>query len=473
MEHNPAARTIATALGRRTWLRAALALAATGATTTALAACSTGPGRPAGTGGTSHQTGSGMSSGTSTGTSQAFELVSSRQGRVAGDPHSLGPAAGAVQDFTADLARAAGSAHPANQVLSPVSMHVALGMAALGARGATAAEMLRTLHATDAGQLAVGLNALTAHLTSLTRTARRADGSTAETRLALADAVWGQRGTPWAPPFLDALAEQFGAGLRVVDYVDPAGRERARAAINAWTEEQTAHTIHDLIGPDVLDRDTRMVLVNAAYLKAAWQEPFEPAATTDGAFTRADGTAVRAPFMQRTAAFGYARGDGWQAARLPYAGDLAMTLVLPDAGRFAWLVGSLTGARLRTLLADLPPTGLTLALPRWKARSALSLRDVLGGLGLRAAFTDGADFGGMTTDGTPLKISDVLHQGWIAVDEQGTEASAATAVVMQLAAGVASSVELRLDRPFLWVIHDTRTRTPLFVGRVGDPTATA
>jgi hypothetical protein len=255
-----------------------------------------------------------------------------------------------------------------------------------------------------------------------------------------------------------------------VDY--KADAEGARVRINDWTSEQTHARIPQLIGKDVLDHMTRLVLVNAVYLKAPWEHPFRAGLTQPRRFTRRDGSIVQAPTM--SVRFGsdgmsrrtrYAKGDGWQAAELPYAGsELAMTVVLPDKGRLAQVERAVAAGVLRRAVRVLEPVpALELRLPKWTFRRAEQLNDPLSALGMPTAFSpESADFSGIT-DEAELYISHVLHEAFVAVDEQGTEAAAATAVVV----GVASAgppppepVVLDVDRPFFFVIHDVASRTP-------------
>jgi serpin B len=259
--------------------------------------------------------------------------------------------------------------------------------------------------------------------------------------------------------------------MRLVDY--RADTEGARTRINTWTSEQTSGRIHELVPPDVLDGLTRLVLVNAVCLKAPWNQPFEHHLTRALPFTRADGSRVDVPTM--TAGIdgvGYARGDGWQAAELRYAGNqLAMTVVLADHGTLPALEKHLDGDRLADMLQPQRSVGtLDLQLPRWTFRTGTPLREALTALGMPTAFGYSADFSGMTVQ-VALYISAVLHEAFIAVDEFGTEAAAATAVVAAEASARPASVTMVVDRPFLFIIHDLATATPLFLGRVNDPTA--
>lgn len=391
--------------------------------------------------------------------------IRSARARAAADPAALDGAVTAVQDFGAAAFSALTASGSGNLVMSPLSLQVALGMALTGARGKTAQEMLATLHGSEVGAMARGLNALTQSLARCAQKVRIDDDHSATIQFALANALWGQQGISWNQAFLDGLAVDFGAAMRVADYAKQT--EQARQAINGWVSDVTRKTIPALIGPGTLNASTRLTLVNALYLKAPWASPFEPSRTAAGSFTRSSGGPAQVPFMHQNVDAAYAAGNGWRAVRLDYVGRLAMTLVLPDAGR-AGPLEKLDGAGLRTILAAPQPATVELAMPKWRTRSALSLAELLSRLGMPTAFTDDADFGAMTSQ-ERLAISAVLHQGYIAVDEAGTEASAATAVAMRLTA--AGRLEkITFDRPFLYVLHDRETRTPLFLGRVSDPT---
>ncbi|WP_435771782.1 serpin family protein [Nocardioides sp. SYSU DS0651] len=398
-----------------------------------------------------------------------IELVSSEASRAPGDPAVLPDVVAGLQAFGGDLyGQLAGD--EGNLVLSPYSVLVALGMTMAGAAGRTAEEMAAVLHTGGLGdRWHEGVNALTAHVDGLAGEQERSDGTTAEIALATANQLFGQEGVGWEDDFLDVLARQYGAGLRAVDFATETAK--ARTLINDWVEQQTDDRIEDLVPQGVLDAATRLVLVNAVYLKAPWEHTFDKELTATGSFRRADGSTVDVDLMHRPdLSGGLVTGDGWRAAVLPYAGSgLAMTVVLPDDAGLAAVEEQVVAEGLGPLLAGAQPQVLDISLPRWSFRAQASLRDALTALGMRAAFTD-ADFTPMTEEDLDLVVSHVLHQGFIAVDEEGTEAAAATAVVMrETSAPVA--VEFVVDRPFLFVIHDVEHGAPLFVGRVSDPTA--
>jgi len=377
----------------------------------------------------------------------------------------------AVTAFSADLFGALASSSTTNLVCSPYSVAVALGMTVQGAAGATATQILAVLHSRDAAVLAEGLNEIDLALVPRSKAASGSAGDNAQpVELSSANSLWGQLDVTWQQPFLDVLARDFGTGMRVVDY----GRaEAARAEVNAWVSEQTRARVPELIPAGVFDASTRLTLANALYLKAPWRTPFQSGMTRESPFHRLDGSTVTTSLMHAPTGNRFATGPGWTAVDLPYAGGrLAMAVVVPDTGRFAEVEKALTGEWLSRLLAGFRPAPVRVGLPRWTIRTQAGLSEILAGLGMPAAFTDAADFSAMTSQ-QPLKISAVVHEGFIAVDEAGTEAAAATAAVMMLTSAVlAPPRSVIADRPFVYIIHDRPTSTPLFIGRVLDPTST-
>lgn len=356
---------------------------------------------------------------------------------------------------------------PGNLACSPMSVAIALGMTANGARGRTATEMLGVLHAESVEQLNEGLAACVAAVEGLAGEGERRDGSAYEIALDTANSLWAQRDLEWQRPFLEALGRWFGAGVHTVDYRSAA--EEARQEINGWTSERTHEKIPELVPQGALDQLTRLVLVNALYLKAPWEEPFTKAVTRPEPFTFADGARREVPMMRTGLHTGYAAGSGWRAAALPYAGRaLAMTLVLPDDPSPAAAAAWFTPDNLAQALRPAAQTQVDIMLPRWTFRYTRRLKDILSQLGMPLACTDSADFTGMT-ESEPIYISEVVHETFIAVDEEGTEAAAATAVTMAAGAAPAEPQRLVLDRPFLFVIHDVATGVPLFAGRVAEP----
>jgi serpin B len=355
---------------------------------------------------------------------------------------------------------------PGNLFYSPFSISAALAMTWAGARGETESQMAAALHFTlPQERLHPAFDALDLALASRGRGAMGSDGGAF--RLTVANAIWGQVGYPFEVPFLDTLALNYGAGVHVVDFrKDPEG---SRGVINDWVAERTEDRIEDLLPPGSIDASTRLVLTNAIYFNAAWESPFDEGDTKDATFTRRDGTEIQVPTMRGSPRARYGSGDGWAAVELPYdRHELAMVLVLPDAGTIDAFEASLTGDALAAILGSMTEHLVTLSLPRFEIESQLSLVEQLSGLGMPIAFGDAADFSGISGEGG-LAIRDVVHEAWVSVDEAGTEAAAATGVVVG-PTSVPMPAEIHFDHPYLFVIRDLATETILFVGRVEDPT---
>ena len=355
-----------------------------------------------------------------------------------------------------------------NLFYSPYSISLALAMTYAGARGETERQMADTLHFTlPQGRLHPAFNGLDIEL------ARRGEGAEGKDgegfRLNIVNAIWGQEDYKFLPEFLDVLAENYGAGLRILDFMN--APEESRVTINDWVSDQTEGRIEDLIPQGVIDALTRLVLTNAIYFNAAWSEPFEPDLTGDGTFYLLDGREVTVPMMRQTESFGYAEGEGYQAVELPYDGrELSMVILLPVAGQFEPFEGSLDAERVDAIVKDLAHRRVALTMPKFEFEAGFSLREALAAMGMPDAFTGAADFSGMTGS-RDLFIADVIHKAFVTVDEAGTEAAAATAVVMVELAMPEEPVEVTVDRPFIFLIRDIETGAILFVGRVVNPSA--
>jgi serpin B len=372
-----------------------------------------------------------------------------------------------ANDFAFDLYHAL-AAEDGNLFYSPYSISLALAMTYAGARGETEQQMADTLHFTlSQDRLHPAFNGLDLDLASRGQGARGTDEEAF--RLNIVNAIWGQEDYSFLNEFLDVLARNYGAGLRLVDFEKEA--EKARVTINDWVADETEGKIEDLIPPGVINDLTRLVLTNAIYFNAAWLNPFQESATVDGPFHALDGREVQVPMMSQLASFGYAEGEGYQAVELPYDGqELSMVIVLPDAGGFEASEGGLNADFFSSLAEDLTQRQVALTMPRFKYESSFSLKDTLTELGMPIAFLDTADFSGMNGEGG-LYIRDVLHKAFVSVDEKGTEAAAATAVVVGDTSAPSPDVELTIDRPFVFLIRDVQTGALLFAGRLLDPTA--
>jgi serpin B len=346
----------------------------------------------------------------------------------------------------------------ADMVFSPTSVAGALRMALCGARGQTAAELARALHLDGSPGQDVAESGLSL----------AASGAGGTATLRAPNTVWVQSGLALRPEFTARLSHAAGA-LAEADFA--AAPEAARAEINRVIAVQTEGKITGLLAPGAVDPLTRLVLASAVYLKAAWAQPFPESATADAPFypEGPDRPALTVPMMSLTGRLPYLRGDGYQAVLLPYRDiGLAMAVLLPD-GPMAALRPKVAAVGLGGLLAGASQGRVALSLPRFRLEAAFNLIPALRRLGVTEAFGDHADFGGIT--GTErLRIGAVAHKAYIDVNEQGTEAAAATAVLaVAMSAFLTPPVTLIVDRPFLFAIVDTDTALPLFLGQVNRP----
>jgi len=356
-----------------------------------------------------------------------------------------------------------------NLVYSPYSISLAFAMTYGGARGETAAQMADVLHYTLLeGQFHPAFNTLDLDL------ARRPDQAAGvdekdRFQLSIANSLWGQKDWTFLPEYLDLLAVNYGAGMRLVDFEN--APESARKQINKWVSDQTKKRIKDIIPAGALDPDTKLVLANAIYFKATWEYEFSANSTGDAPFHLLNGEMVNVAMMhQKPQTFPYATGDGWEAVALPYKGGLTdMVIIVPDTGNFESFESTLTAERYNEIVSALQTQPVELSMPKYTFEASLGLKDILVEMGMQDAFDrDRADFSGM--DGTRrLYIGDALHKAFIAVDEKGTEAAAATIVMAVPTALMPQSVVLTIDRPFFFVIRDIPRGTILFMGRILNP----
>jgi serpin B len=355
-----------------------------------------------------------------------------------------------------------------NLFYSPYSISLALAMTYGGARGETAQQMADTLHfILEQERLHPAFNWLDAELASRGEGAEDKDGE--GFKLNIVNAIWGQKDYEFLTDFLDVLAENYGAGLRILDFMTET--EKSRLTINDWVSDQTEGRIEDLIPQGAIDALTRLVLTNAIYFNAAWEYPFDEDTTADGPFYLLDGGQITVPMMKQAESFGYTEGEEYQAVELRYdGGELSMVILLPEAGEFEAFEEGLQAEQVDAIISGLQPTEVTLTMPQFEFDSEFSLKDTLAGMGMPIAFSSDADFSGMT--GNPeLSISDVVHKAFVAVDEAGTEAAAATAVIMKNTAVPEAPVEVTMDRPFIFLIRDIETGAIIFIGRVMNPAA--
>jgi serpin B len=347
---------------------------------------------------------------------------------------------------------------PGNLFFSPYSVHAALAMTADGANGPTRDQMVNVLHLPDGRDRTLVAGDL----------GRYYSAGEKPYELAVANALWGQKGFPWRPEFLTRQRERFGAGFNEADFkADP---EAERVRINGWVAEKTRDKIKDLLQPGVVTPQTTMVLTNAIYFKGQWAERFDKSKTRDGEFRLADGKTVTAPLMHNSGTYRHGDVEGTQVLEMPYqGGDLSMVVILPEKpDGLPALERRLTPEQLmKWIITTREEKNFDVTLPRFKVTWDATLNDPLKALGTTEAFGGGADFSGMA-ESSPGAISAVVHKAFVDVNEEGTEAAAATGVAAALPAPPPR--HFRADRPFLFLIRDARHGTILFLGRLTDPT---
>jgi len=351
-----------------------------------------------------------------------------------------------------------------NLFLSPFSISTALAMAYAGARGETGRQMAAVLHFPP-GQRAThqGFKALQSVLDQ---------SQSAGATLSVANSLWPQQGEPLLAPFVEAVRDHYGVSVTPLDYKNAAGA--ARDTINGWVEKETHEKIRDIVAPGVLNALTRLVLVNAIYFKGNWLFPFNTLASYDAPFHLAPGRDATVRMMSQKHEFPYADLGDAQLVEMPYDGDrLAMLLIVPNAlDGLPSLEEGLSADRLHAWRARLASREIVVQLPRFTMTTEFRLDQPLAALGMTDAFSESeADFSGMDGRRHWLYIGAVLHKAFVEVNEKGTEAAAATAVIMQARAMPRPLPVVRADHPFLFLIVDRTTGAVLFIGRVADPTA--
>ena len=380
-------------------------------------------------------------------------------------PTTTGPAA-AVDDGFARRLFARLAVEPGNVVVSPASVESCVALALAGAHGLTASQIVETLGLSAAERGDPGLLIDRYRKPAAQAPANKDDPAA----LVVANSAWVQKGFPIHAAYRELLAKNDRATLELVDFATQA--EAARQAINAWVDAKTQHKIKELLAPGVLDSSARLVLANAIYFKGQWLEPFDKDATQDQPFHRPDAPDVSVPLMHRDARFKYLETDSYQAIELPYVqGEFSMAVWLPRrADGLAEVEREICAQGITNSLAKLRTSGVDLYLPRFKLDEQSSLGEALVALGMKDAFSARADFSGIS--GQPLSLSAVVHQALVEVDEQGTEAAAATgaiAVTSTALPDVTPKKVFRADHPFVFAIRNHRTGEVFFMGRMAKP----
>lgn len=344
-----------------------------------------------------------------------------------------------------------------NLFYSPYSISSALSMTYAGARRDTAQQMKDTLGFGSCDQLHHAFNALNLRLN------RERENFV----LNIANALWGQESYHFEENFLDVLARDYGAGMYRLDFRE--SPDSSRRTINDWVENRTENKIEKLLPPGSINPATRLVLTNAIYFNASWKNPFREEDTQKENFTVLDGSQVEVSMMSQTSHFRFFNGDGYRAVELPYQEEQAsMLVILPSKGRLEEIEKSMSTGLVENIVKNLERESVRLKMPRFEFKFKASLSKTLSEMGMPAAFDpERADFSGMTGDRS-LWIDKVFHKAFVSVDEKGTEAAAATAVVMPTSAPI-KTVKMNIDHPFMFLIRDDETETILFAGRVTNP----
>ena len=353
-----------------------------------------------------------------------------------------------------------------NLVFSPYSISLALAMTYAGARNVTESQMAQAMQFTlSQDKLHPAFNSLDL---ALANESKSQNNNAQPMQLNIANSIWTEQMYPFQQAYLDLIAKNYGAAIQLADFVknfDP-----VRQQINAWVSNQTKNKINNLLSPGSVDSNTRMVLVNAIYFKADWDAPFDPNNTNDAPFTLLDGSQSQVKMMSNSElVLNYVQGDGYQAVELPYSGNTAaMDIIMPDNDNFQKFETTIDAQTLNHIFNSMQSQPIALGLPKFTFSTNFSLSDQLKSLGMTDAFSDQADFSGMTGN-RDLFISDVIHKAFVAVDEKGTEAAAATAPIMAGMSSPMQKVLLVIDHPFIFIIRDLKSGQILFMGRVLNP----
>lgn len=368
-----------------------------------------------------------------------------------------------------------------NLFFSPNSIETALVMTAAGARGNTLDQMAAVLGFPRRADLDwTGIHKAFGVFLKDLNAEKGADGKPRPFQLSVANALWGQKGYAFLPDYLKLVKDNYGAGLSELDF--QADTEGSRKTINTWVEKETRDKIKDLIKQGVLGRDTRLVLTNAIYFKGKWTDPFEKVDTREEPFHLGGGKDTKAPLMNREGDYGYFEEEMFQGLKLPYAGnELSMVILLPRKATYVFegqtinaladLEKEVTAANLNAWMGKFRMQKVIVSVPKFKMTCEFGLAGVLADMGMKDAFGGTADFSGMTGK-KDLFISAVVHKAFVDVNEEGTEAAAATGVIMTALAAIEPNPPkvFRADHPFLFLIRHEASGAVLFMGRVVDPT---
>jgi serpin B len=356
-----------------------------------------------------------------------------------------------------------------NLFFSPYSISTALAMTYEGARGNTAGQMASVLKLPVEGENNSASREKIASAFGALQKQLQADKETSGYQLNVANALWGQQGYPFLPEFIELNKKYFESGLNEVDF---AKSEEARKTINTWIEDKTNEKIKNLMPPGSIDALTRLVLTNAIYFKGDWAIKFKEENTKETDFHVTEQKTVKVPMMYQKESFEYSQLDNMQLLQMPYKGDkLSMLIILPKTiGDMSSIESSLNSQNLQLNIDKMIKKEVEVYLPKFKMTcGTLNLTNILAQMGMKDAFSRAADFSGMSGR-KDLYISGVMHKAFVEVNEEGTEAAAATGVTMRLLSIAEPPPVFRADRPFIFMIRDNVSQSILFMGKVGNPT---
>lgn len=364
--------------------------------------------------------------------------------------------------FAVDLFRQIQSTSE-NLIFSPYSIGTALAMIYSGSGGKTAAEMRGGLYFPQRERLDPVASAMRKSLLSAD-TMRGTD-------FRVANAIWAQENFDFLPDYLARLEKYYDAPLTLMDFINMSNREEGRKKINLWVEEKTNNRIQDLIQPGILDAGTRLVLTNAIYYHGGWILPFDEAATSPSMFHVSKKESIQTDFMHQTGSYPYYEDEEIQAINLPYNDKrMALTVILPRSIEGWRMISQVIDfERINLVLAGMAAREVQLALPKFSSELQINLRHALTSMGMGTAFSRDADLSGMTGEKN-LYVDEVIHKAFIEVNEQGTEAAAATAAIISLKSSLREEpVRFNANHPFVFFLLDRQTGCIIFAGRLVKP----
>jgi serpin B len=359
------------------------------------------------------------------------------------------------------------SKNPGNVFFSPYSISEAFALLYAGTKGETAAELENTLHITLRDS-----SLHTAYRDMLNefdeyKALTGGSGDTLKTRIDVANGLWAQNGFPLRDDFVSTVRDYHRSELASLDFAG--APEQSRTTINEWISDRTQGMIKNMLSPASLKNKTSLVMANAIYFEAQWQQQFTIGSTKQGDFHRLDNSTVTTPLMSQQSSYGYTEQTDWQAAEILYNEiPMTMLIILPRPGKFSEVEQMLTGKFLSSLVDSLRSERLELTIPKFKFTSpTLDLKESFANLGLKTVFTEKADLSGIST--RQLILDNVYHKATVTVDEEGTKAGAATALRLFTGRPIDNPIEFTADRPFIFLIRDLKSQAVLFMGRVVDP----